>query len=98
LAGYPDGRRYEAEVLRRISDLELNDCVEVRIDISEREKFALLAGATAVVVPSPVEGFSLCAIEGNIAGTPAVVSDGVPNDVVADLDNGLRYPSGDIHA
>ncbi len=31
-------------------------------------------------------------------GTPAVVSDGVPEEVVADLYNGLRYPFGETAA
>jgi len=96
LAGYPDGRGYESELLNRITQLGLDGQIELRIDISEPDKFALLAAATAVVVPSPVEGFSFSVLEANVAGTPAIVSEGVPHDVVVERVNGMRYPFGNV--
>jgi glycosyltransferase involved in cell wall biosynthesis len=45
-----------------------------------------------------VEGFSIVVIEANLCGTPVVVSDGVPADVVINNYNGIVYPFGDIDA
>ena len=72
--------------------------VEFRVNISETEKVELLQEAKVLVQPSPVEGFSIVVAEANRCGTPVVVSDGVPFDVVRDGVNGLVYPYGDIEA
>ena len=45
-----------------------------------------------------MEGFSIVVAEANRCGTPVVVSDGVPFDVVRDGFNGLVYNFGDIDA
>jgi glycosyltransferase involved in cell wall biosynthesis len=72
--------------------------VEFCINISEAEKVELLRKARVLVQPSPVEGFSIVVVEANRCGTPVVVSDGVPFDVVRDGVNGLVYRFGDIDA
>ena len=76
--------------------LGVGDLVEFRVNISEREKLKLLEKARVLVQPSPVEGFSIVVAEANRCGTPVVVSDGVPSDVVIHGLNGLVYPFGDI--
>lgn len=80
-------------------DLGLNDRVEFKIYpgiIPANEKISLLARSKVLLQPSPVEGFSMTTIEGNLCGTPVVVSDGVPKDVVVHEQNGFVYKFGDI--
>jgi glycosyltransferase involved in cell wall biosynthesis len=85
--------------LRSLAErLGIAGLVEFRVNISEREKVELLRGARVLVQPSPVEGFSIVVAEANRCGTPVVVSDGVPFDVVRDGVNGLVYRFGDIDA
>ena len=58
----------------------------------------MLEEARLLVQPSPVEGFSIVVAEANRCGTPVVVSDGVPGDVVINGLNGLVYRFGEIDA
>ncbi len=48
---------------------------ELRVDLSEPEKLAVLASATAVVATSVREGFGLGVLEAHAAGTPSVAYD-----------------------
>ena len=85
--------------LRRLAERNgVGKQVEFMINISEEEKLTLLKNARILVQPSPVEGFSIVVAEANRCGTPVVVSDGVPFDVVRDGHNGFVYPYGDINA
>ena len=85
--------------LRNLSkQLGVSDQVEFRINIPEKEKLKLLEEARLLVQPSPVEGFSIVVAEANRCGTPVVVSDGVPGDVVINGLNGLVYRFGEIDA
>ena len=43
-----------------------------------------------------MEGFSIVVMEANSCGTPVVVSDGIPRDVVIHAYNGFVYPFGDV--
>ena len=70
--------------------------VEILVNISEKEKLELLKKALILIQPSPVEGFSIVVAEANSCGTPVVVSDGVPCDVVHNGYNGFVYHFGDI--
>jgi len=90
--GYVDGLHNLAERLR------VADLVEFKVNIPEKEKLELLEKARVLVQPSPVEGFSIVVVEANRCGTPVVVSDGVPSDVVVNGHNGLVYPFGDVEA
>jgi len=65
-------------------------------DLSKSEKEELVRGAYAFVLPSPLEGFSIATLEALSAGTPAIVSDGVPEELVGDGLNGLRFHFGNI--
>jgi glycosyltransferase involved in cell wall biosynthesis len=78
--------------------LGIREHVEFMINISEFEKLDLLKKAKVLIQPSPVEGFSIVVLEANRCGTPVVVSDGVPRDVVVDGYNGFIYPFGNIEA
>ena len=72
--------------------LNIQNNVEFKVNISDDEKLKLLEESRLLVQPSPVEGFSIVVAEANRCGTPVVVSDGVPSDVVVDKLNGLVYP------
>jgi glycosyltransferase involved in cell wall biosynthesis len=88
--GYVDWLHSQAERLK------VADHIEIKVNISEKEKLKLLEKAKVLVQPSPVEGFSIVVAEANRCGTPVVVSDGVPSDVVVNGHNGLVYPYGHI--
>ncbi|TRZ53891.1 MAG: glycosyltransferase family 1 protein [Dehalococcoidia bacterium] len=78
--------------------LGVENWVELRTNISEDEKVELLEYSKALLQPAPIEGFSIVVAEANRCGTPVVVSDGVPEDVVIDGYNGFVYHFGDIDA
>lgn len=87
------------ESLRELTErLRLGDSVEFRFNLSESEKLELLEKSRLLIAPSPVEGFSIVVAEANRCGTPVVVSDGLPGDVVINGQNGFVYPFGDIEA
>jgi len=78
--------------------LEIEEAVEFKVNISEFEKLDLLKKARVLIQPSPVEGFSIVVLEANRCGTPVVVSDGIPRDVVLNGYNGFVYPFGNVEA
>lgn len=67
--------------------------VEYKYSISEKEKAELLCKAKALVLPSYYEGFSYATLEAMACGTPVVVSNAVPEEVVIDKFNGIRVNS-----
>jgi glycosyltransferase involved in cell wall biosynthesis len=89
-------RVYLVELNNFAKKLGVSDQVDFKLNISEEEKIGLLKTAKVLVQPSPVEGFSIVVIEANACGTPVVVSDGVPGDVVVNGYNGFMYPFGNI--
>lgn len=89
---------YVNELRSLAQSLDVSENVEFRFNISESEKLDLLERSLVLVQPSPVEGFSIVVMEANRCGTPVVVSDGVPADVVKNNYNGLVYPYGNINA
>jgi len=91
-------QKYVPFLHRFAEKLRVNNWVEIRANISEDEKLKLLEYAKVLLQPSPIEGFSIVVAEANRCGTPVVVSDGVPEDVVIDGYNGFVYPFGDINA
>lgn len=97
IAGRRDDERYLRELRQRVKRLRIEPSVEFALDISEAAKRDLLARAGVLVVPSPVEGFGIVVLEAGAQGTPAVVSEGVPQEVVTDRYNGIRVPFGDRH-
>ena len=95
IAGVMDDTGYAKE-LADLGESVAPGRVFVFPDLSTSEREDLVRGAYAFVLPSPVEGFSLAALEAMALGTPAIVSDGIPEDLVVDGYNGLRYPYGDL--
>lgn len=98
LAGRRTDPRYERELQRLADSLHLGDRVEVRFNISDEAKRALLRHARTLALPSAVEGFGIVILEANASGVPVIASTGVPEDAVRDGHNGLRYPFGDVRA
>ena len=98
IAGRQDDAGYQGQLCRLIRDLGLSERISFALDLSEAQKYELLAAARALVLPSPIEGFGIVILEANVCGTPAAVSDGVPEDAVVNGYNGLRSPFGDIDA
>jgi glycosyltransferase involved in cell wall biosynthesis len=95
VGGIRDDQGYERDLVALGEELAPGR-VSVFTGLSPSEKERLIRDAYAFVLPSPVEGFSLATLEALAHGTPAVVSDGVPEDLVVDGYNGLRYPFGDL--
>ncbi|MEM2129499.1 MAG: glycosyltransferase family 4 protein [Candidatus Bathyarchaeia archaeon] len=91
-------RGYVDELQNLAERLGISNYVDFRFNISEIEKLKLLEKARVLVQPSPVEGFSIVVIEANRCGTPVVVSNGVPEDVVINNYNGIVYSFGNIEA
>lgn len=98
VAGRRDDPAYLQRLERLIDDLGLTDSVSFAFDVSEAAKAELLGRATALVLPSPVEGFGIVILEAAALGTPAIVSEGVPEEVVSGGYNGLRVPFRDTGA
>ncbi len=67
--------------------------VEYKYAISEKEKLELLCKAKALILPSSYESFSYASLEATACGTPAVVSNATPEEVVIDGFNGIRVNS-----
>ena len=61
--------------------------------VTEKEKLELLCKAKALILPSKYEGFSYAALEAMACGTPVVVSNAVPEEVVLNNFNGIRVGS-----
>jgi glycosyltransferase involved in cell wall biosynthesis len=89
-------RGYLDQLKKLVKQTGLEGSVEFHINISDDEKLELLKRAKVLVQPSPVEGFSIVVAEANRCGTPVVVSNGVPFDVVQHGVNGYVYRFGDL--
>jgi len=98
VAGRRDDPGYLRVLEALIADLQLSDSVSFAFDLSENAKAELLGRATALVLPSPVEGFGIVILEAAALGTPAIVSEGVPEEAVIGGYNGLRVRFGDTGA
>ncbi|GGD31464.1 glycosyl transferase family 1 [Microbacterium faecale] len=61
-----------AEVLRRCSDLNIADRVELLPEMTDPELARQYRGAAATVMPSILEGFGLPALESVMSGTPVL--------------------------
>jgi glycosyltransferase involved in cell wall biosynthesis len=98
LAGRHDDENYERSLVQLARQLGLEDKIEFRFNVSEREKLEILKLCRVLVVPSSVEGFGIVVLEANACNVPVVASSGVPPSVVQQGLNGLRYTTGDINA
>lgn len=98
IAGKRGDVRYELFLRKVVKKLKLETCIKFRINIPDSEVNKLLSNARALVLPSPIEGFSQVCLWANAHGTPAIVSTGVPRDAVHDMCNGIVVPFNDIDA
>ncbi len=98
IAGRREDLGYEEFIRSLIKKYKLDRWVDVKVNISEREKAILLSKAGALLITSPVEGFGITAIEASLFGTPVVATMGVPSEAVRDGFDGYRVPFGDIAA
>jgi glycosyltransferase involved in cell wall biosynthesis len=98
VAGRHDDTRYETGLRRLVARLGLNSNVEFQFDLTEEDKMSALKRSRVMALPSSVEGFGIVVLEANACGVPVVASSGVPESVVGDGINGLRYPFGDASA
>ena len=91
------------EILREKLNLKLvitrgavrykRDFVEVVGKLSLKEYAELLSRAKALVLPSSYEAFPYAALEAMACGTPVVVSNAIPDEVVVSGFNGVRVNS-----
>jgi glycosyltransferase involved in cell wall biosynthesis len=79
-----------------IRSLKMKSKVTLTGEVSEKEKIALMQGASVFVLPSRSEAFGITVIEAMAAGCPVVVSD-IPalTEVVENGQTGLVFPVND---
>jgi glycosyltransferase involved in cell wall biosynthesis len=80
-------------VIGASSGLPKNKSVEYRYGLRENEKNELLCKAKALILPSSYEALPYVALEAIACGTPVVVSNAVPEEVVINNFNGIRVNS-----
>lgn len=95
IAGRPDGTGFDRWLEDQVHRRGLRDRVTVKRSVPEETKRDLLRRARVLVLCSPTEGFGISILEANRLGTPVVVSEGVPPEVVEHEANGLRVPFAD---
>lgn len=96
VVGIPEDKKYLKELQQLRNRLDLSRQVDFKFGISEEEKGELLLRTRAMLVTSPMEGFGNVVSEANACGAPAVVTSGIPADVVSQGLNGFRVDFGDI--
>jgi glycosyltransferase involved in cell wall biosynthesis len=75
------------------SDIPKDEGVEYRYGLTENEKNELLCKAKALILPSSYEALPYVVLEAMACGTPVVVSNAVPEEVVINNFNGIRVKS-----
>ncbi len=91
-----DDAGHEAELRALAARLQLSDAVSFLGRVSPAEVATLLAGATAFVLTSHSESFSIATLEALNAGVPAVLSRlGGPLDIASDGETALFFEDGD---
>lgn len=87
----------EARLRRLVATLGLSDAVSFAGFVSEHEKIGWLHRASALVYPSPKEGWGLSAIEAAACGTPVLASDSEGlRDAVRHGVTGFLIPHADV--
>lgn len=97
IAGRAEDRRLEKS-MRAAACRYRAGAVAIMTDIDDSTKHHLLHHARALLVTSPVEGFSIAALEAARCGTPVIATWGVPDDMVIHRHSGLKIPYGNPHA
>jgi glycosyltransferase involved in cell wall biosynthesis len=75
------------------SELPKDESVEYKYGLRGNEKNELLCKAKALILPSSYETLSYVTLEAMARGTPVVVSNAVPEEVVINNFNGIRVGS-----
>jgi glycosyltransferase involved in cell wall biosynthesis len=75
------------------SELPKDESVEYKYGLRENEKNRLLCKAKALILPSSYEALPYVVLEAMACGTPVVVSNAVPEEVVINNFNGIRVDS-----
>lgn len=83
---------------RLVADRGLSERVKFVGPVAGPEKWALIAGADALLLPSRFETFGITALEAMACGTPVIASDLDCLREVVDRDAGVLVPSGDVAA
>jgi len=89
------GYNYKLIVIGSPTALPKAEYVEYRYAISEKEELELLRRAKALILPSSYGSFAYVVLEAMACGTPVVVSNAVPREVVVNNFNGIRINSFD---
>jgi len=88
------GRReddgYLAELRRFAIQEGVGDAVVFELDISDEQKYRLLANSKVLSIHSAVEGFALTVTEAGLCGVPAVVNSSVPPEAFLPGESGIR--------
>lgn len=71
------------------------DFVDLKWNLSEEEKIEILSSSKALILPSSYEALPYAVLESLACGTPAVVSEAIPDEVIVDGFNGFRINSFD---
>ena len=74
----PDEGAHRAELERRIPAMNLGDSVVFRGEVSDADKWTLLAESDVLVLPSHSESFGVAVAEALAAGRPAIASTATP--------------------
>lgn len=85
------------KIVRRITELGLEQAVEITGWIRREELFELYRTAHTFVFPSTFEGFGMPLLEAMAAGVPAICADARPMRDIAD-GGALLFPAGDAEA
>ena len=97
IAGRSNDPAYVAHLERRLESCPGANA-ELRVGLTESEKWSLLRESRLLALPSSLEGFGIVTLEANAVGVPVVASSGVPYAAVEDGVNGYRFPYGDVAA
>ena len=94
LLGRAQDPEYLARLRRLVSERGLGGSVQIRVDVSDAEKFRVLSEAKVLTVHSPIEGFGWTVVEAGECGVPTVGNAGVSTDALRDGVNGRRLEFG----
>ncbi|MEM4472861.1 MAG: glycosyltransferase family 4 protein, partial [Archaeoglobaceae archaeon] len=69
------------------------DFVDLKFNLFQKEVIEILSSSKALILPSSYETFSYAVLEALACGTPAIVSEAIPDEVVINGFNGFRVRS-----